>query len=113
MTCPQPSMTVRIDLTALLRRVAHGVHHMRPTDLAIRAVLLVGCLAVTVWMIHSGELVWPLVVGAAGIFEFQAVIGADPAHQVAGAVHAFAGVPVGVGDEAHGSEIGAAVVAAR
>lgn len=66
MTCPQPSMTVRIDLTALLRRVAHGVHHMRPTDLVIRAVLLVGCLAVTVWMIHRGELVWPLVVGAAG-----------------------------------------------
>lgn len=66
MTCPQPSMTVRIRLSDLVRRTVHGVHHMRPTDLAIRAVLLVGCLAVTVWMIHSGELVWPLVVGAAG-----------------------------------------------
>ncbi|GAB3724468.1 hypothetical protein [Nocardiopsis oceani] len=66
MTCPQPSMTVRIDVIALLRRTAHGVRHMRPTDLAIRAVLLVGCLVAAVWMIHRGEVVWPLVVGAAG-----------------------------------------------
>ena len=66
MTCPQPSMTVRINLADLFRRVVHGVHHMRPTDLVIRAVLLVGCLVVAAWMIARGELVWPLVVGAAG-----------------------------------------------
>jgi len=66
MTCPQPSMTVRIDLTALLRRTVHGIQHMRALDLAIRLLLLVSCLVVATWMIHSGELVWPLVVGAIG-----------------------------------------------
>lgn len=66
MTCPQPSMTVRIDLTALLRRVVHGVHHMRAVDLAVRLLLLVSCLVVGVWMISRGELVWPVVIGSLG-----------------------------------------------
>ena len=64
--CPQPSMTVRVRLSDLFRRIAHGTQHMRALDMAIRLVLLVSCLVVATWMISRGELVWPLVVGAAG-----------------------------------------------
>src|SRR5699024_10330752 len=64
--CPQPSMTVRVRLTDLFRRIAHGTQHMRAVDLAIRLVLLVYCLVVATWMISRGELLWPLVDGAAG-----------------------------------------------
>jgi hypothetical protein len=59
-------MTVRVRLHDLARRVAHGTRHMRPADLAIRAVLALACLLVAAWMIHRGEVVWPLVVGIVG-----------------------------------------------
>ena len=64
--CPQPSMTVRVRLTDLFRRIAHGTQHMRAVDLAIRLVLLVSCLVVATWMISRGELAWPVVVGLLG-----------------------------------------------
>lgn len=66
MTCPQPSMTVRITLTDLVRSIAHGTRHMQAADLVMRAGLLAGCLVATVWMIHDGAVVWPLLVGIAG-----------------------------------------------
>src|SRR5699024_2854995 len=66
MTCPQPSMTVRVRLSDLFRRIAHGTQHMRALDMAIRLVLLLSCLVVATWMISRGELGWPLVGGAAG-----------------------------------------------
>ena len=64
--CTHPPMTIKIAAPALLQRVAHGTHHMRPADLILRAALALGCLAATGWMIHEGYLVWPLVVGVVG-----------------------------------------------
>jgi hypothetical protein len=59
-------LTIQISLPFLLSGVAHGLHHMSPVDLTIRAMLLVLTPVCAVWMIHEGHLVWPLVVGVVG-----------------------------------------------
>ncbi|MEE2055472.1 hypothetical protein [Nocardiopsis tropica] len=59
-------LTIQFRLPLLLGRVAHGVHHMRPVDLTVRAVLAVACFVGAAWMITQGALVWPLVVGVVG-----------------------------------------------
>ncbi|MEV2279222.1 hypothetical protein AB0I72_26955 [Nocardiopsis sp. NPDC049922] len=64
--CPEPSMTVRVGLPDLMWRIAHGARHMPPADLAFRTVLALGALVVAAWMIHRGEVGWPLVVGVVG-----------------------------------------------
>ena len=59
-------LTVQLRLPSLLRRVAHGAHHMSPIDLTVRAALLVLTPLCAAWMIHEGHLVWPLIVGMVG-----------------------------------------------
>lgn len=67
MTCPTPTTIIRIDLLHVLRRMAHGVRHMRGGDLAIRVALALGCLAVSAWMITTGAAAaWPLFLGVVG-----------------------------------------------